>query len=105
MISILKLSLLFDTPISQILALYLYFEGAKNIHVLQVLILVFGGGLRFLTGVQHLDLDLNMVNSVYQLSPESFRALASLDHTFLGGAGRGVGVGLDQILISLSSKL
>ena len=44
-----------------ILALYLDFEDAKNIHVLQVLIWGFGGHWRFLTGVLHLDLDLDMV--------------------------------------------
>ena len=35
----------------QILALYLDFEGTKNIHVLKVLISGFGGGWSFLTGV------------------------------------------------------
>ena len=45
----------------QIVALYLDFEGAKNIHVLQVLIGGFGGGLKFLTRVWHLDLDMNKV--------------------------------------------
>ena len=45
----------------QILALYLDFEGAKNIHVLQVLIWGFGGCWRFLTGVYHLEIDLDMV--------------------------------------------
>ena len=44
----------------QILALYLDFEGAKNIHVLYVFIWGFGGCWRFLTGVWHLDLDLDM---------------------------------------------
>ena len=33
------------------LALYLDFEGAKNIYVLEVLIWGFGGHWRFLTGV------------------------------------------------------
>ena len=45
----------------QIWALYLDFEGAKNIHVLEVLIWGFRGNWRFLTGVLHLDLDLDMV--------------------------------------------
>ena len=45
----------------RILAIYLYFEGAKNIHVIEVLIWCFGGHWRFLTGVWHLGLDLNMV--------------------------------------------
>ena len=55
------LSLVFDIPMIRILALYLDFEGAKNIHVLQVLIWGFGGCWRFLTGVWHLDLDMEMV--------------------------------------------
>ena len=45
----------------QILALYLDFEGANNIHLLEVLISGFGGCWRFLTGVWLLDLDLDMV--------------------------------------------
>ena len=46
----------------QILALYLDFEGAKNIHVLLVLIWGSGGGWTSLTGVWHLHLDIDMVN-------------------------------------------
>ena len=46
----------------QILALYLDFEGAKNVHVLTVLILGFGGDWRFPTWVWHNDLDLDMVS-------------------------------------------
>ena len=45
----------------QIFALPLDFECAKNITVLKVLIFVFGGYWRLLTGVWHLDLDLDMV--------------------------------------------
>ena len=45
----------------QILALYLDFGGAKNIHVLKVLIWGFDEHWRFLTWVWNLDLDLNMV--------------------------------------------
>ena len=45
----------------QILTPYLDFEGAKNIHVLKVLIWGFGGHWRVLTGIPHLDLDLDMV--------------------------------------------
>ena len=41
-------------------AYYLGFEGAKILHVIQVLILGFGGCWRFLTRVWHLDLDLDM---------------------------------------------
>ena len=48
----------------QIVALYLYFEGAKDIHVLEVLIWGFGGCWRFMTGVWHLDLDLDMVTGL-----------------------------------------
>ena len=48
----------------QILALSLDFEGAKNIQVLEVLISGFGGCWRFLTGVWHLDLDLDMVDDL-----------------------------------------
>ena len=48
----------------QILALSLDFEGAKNVHVLEVLILGFGGGWRFLTGGWHLDLDSDMVTGL-----------------------------------------
>ena len=55
-------SLVFGTSIRQILALCLDFEDAKNIHVLQVLILGFRGHWRFLTRVRHLELDLDMVN-------------------------------------------
>merc|ERR1712082_419126 len=48
-------SLVSDIPMIQILALYLDFEGAKNIHVLYVLIWGFGGRWRFLMGVWHFD--------------------------------------------------
>ena len=41
------------------MGLHLDFEGAKNIHVLYVLIWGFVGQWRFLTGVWHLDLDLD----------------------------------------------
>merc|ERR1712081_81577 len=56
--------LVFGTPIFQILALYLDFEGAKNIHVLQVLIWGSGGCWSFLTGVWHLDIDLDMITGL-----------------------------------------
>ena len=48
----------------QVLALYLDFEGAKNIHVLEVQIGGFGGQWRFLTGVCYLNLDLDMVTGL-----------------------------------------
>ena len=44
--------------------LYLGFEGAKNIHALQVLIWGYGGCWRILHGVLHLDLDVHMVNGL-----------------------------------------
>ena len=44
-----------------ILAPYLEFEGAQNIHVLKVLIWGFGGRRSFLLGVWYLDLDLDIV--------------------------------------------
>ena len=40
----------------QNLAVYLYSEGAKNIHVLKVLIWGFRGYWMIMTGVLHLDL-------------------------------------------------
>ena len=43
--------MVFDTDMFPISALYLDFEGAKNIHVLYILILGFGGHWRFLTGI------------------------------------------------------
>ena len=49
----------------KILPLYFDFEGAKNIHVLEVLIWGFGGHWRFLTWVWHLDLELNLVNGYW----------------------------------------
>ena len=61
LILILILSLVFDTPIFQLLDLYLDFEGAKNILVHNVLIWGFGGRLRLLTGIWYLDLDLDIV--------------------------------------------
>ena len=48
----------------QISALYLEFEGAKNIHVLHVLIWGFGGRWRFLVVGWHLDLDLDIVKGL-----------------------------------------
>ena len=46
------------------LALPLDFEGAKNIHVLLVLIWGFGGHWRFLTGVWHPDIDLDLITGL-----------------------------------------
>ena len=47
-----------------ILTLYIKFEGAKNIHVLEVLILGFGEYWRFLTGVWYPDNVLDMVTGL-----------------------------------------
>ena len=57
-------SLAFGTPKILIVVLYLGFECPKNIHVLKVLILGFEGCWSFLTGVLHLDLDLDMVTGL-----------------------------------------
>ena len=57
-------SLVFGTPMFLIVALYSDFVSAKNIHILKVLILSFGGVWRFLTRILHLDLELDMVNGV-----------------------------------------
>ena len=53
-------SLVFYSTTLQISALYQDFEGAKNTHILQVLIWGFGEGWRFLIKVWHLNLDLDM---------------------------------------------
>ena len=57
-------SLVFDTPMIQILALYLDLEGAKNIQVLYVPIRGFRGCWSFLTRVWNLDLDLDVVTNI-----------------------------------------
>ena len=54
-------SLVVGRSVFQILALYLDFEGAKNINVLKVLIWGFVGLWRFPTGVLHSDIDFGMV--------------------------------------------
>ena len=56
--------LVFYTSIFQILYQYLDFEGAKNIHVLEVLIWGFRGCWRLLIGVWHLDVDLDIVTGL-----------------------------------------
>ena len=58
-------SLVFGNTIFQILALYLDFKGAKNIHVLQVLIWGFGGCWRLLTGALHPGIDSNIVTGLW----------------------------------------
>ena len=57
-------SLVFDATMIRILTLYLYFEGAKNFDVHEVLIWGFGGCWRFLTRVWHLNLNLDMVTGL-----------------------------------------
>ena len=50
----------FYTQMFQIFTLYLHFEGSTNFHDLEVLILVFYGGCRFLTRILHLGLYLGI---------------------------------------------
>ena len=59
----------------QILALNLDFEGAKNIHVLGVLIWGLGGYWMFLTLIWHLDLDLDMVTGLWYNHIQNFGSL------------------------------
>ena len=61
---------------SKLFALYLDFEGAKNIHVLYVLIWGFGGCWRFLTGVWNLHLDLDMVTGLWYTHDSNFGSLS-----------------------------
>ena len=63
-------------PMSQILALYLYFEGTKKINVLEVLILGFRGCRMFLTGVWYLCLGLDMVTGLSYTYVPSFVSLS-----------------------------
>ena len=58
-----SLSRVFNTPILQILALYLDFESANNILVLYSLIWCFSGHW-LLTVVRYLHLDLDMVTGL-----------------------------------------
>ena len=66
----------FDTPMIQILAFYLDFEAAKNTNVLYVLLWGFGGCWRFLTGVWHLDLDLDMATGLWYTFVPNFGSLS-----------------------------
>ena len=110
-------TLIFDTLIIfQIWALYHDFEGAKNTHVLDVLIWGFGGYWRFLTGVWNLDLDLDMVKNLAWIFSEVLIMLRSVkaqiqgvsksrissDKLVLGGWGR-VWSGLDSAKIRFGS--
>ena len=57
-------------------ALYLDSEGAKNINVFEVLIWGFRGCWRFLTGVWDLDLDSDMVSSLFHPHVPVFCSIA-----------------------------
>ena len=59
----------------EVLALYLDFEGEKNICVLQVLIWGYGGCWRLLTGVCHLDLDLDWLRNLAWIFLDVFISL------------------------------
>ena len=67
-------SLAFDSPMFQIFSLYLDFKAAKKIHV----ILFIGGHCRFLSGVWHLDLGLNMVTSLWYNHDSNFGSILIL---------------------------
>ena len=56
--------------------LYLDSEGAKNIHVLQILIWSFGRCWMFLTWVWHLDLDFDMATGLWYTQLLSFGSLS-----------------------------
>ena len=60
----------------QILALYIDFESANNIHVLKVLCLGFEGHWRFLTWVWQLHLDLNLVTCLQYTHDQNFGSLS-----------------------------
>ena len=63
----------------EILVLYLNIEGAKNIHVLKVLIWGFGGCWRFLTGIWHPDLDLDMFSNLSLIFTEVLISLRTVE--------------------------
>ena len=62
----------------QNLALYLDLEGAKIIHVLSVLIIIYGGCWRFLTGVWHLDHVLDGLRDLAWIFPNVLITLGSV---------------------------
>ena len=70
-----KWSLVFATPRFRILALYLDFEVAKNIHVLEVLIWGFVGRWRFLTWVFYADNDSDTFNGLWCTQIPNFGSL------------------------------
>ena len=57
------------------LTIYIDFEGAKNIYVLLVLIWGSGRCWRFLTGVWHLHLDLDIITGLYFIHDPNFGSL------------------------------
>ena len=69
-------SLVFDTPLTRISALYLDFKVSKNTNVLKVLICGFGGCWRFLTWVWHPDIDLDMVTGLWYTHILNFGSLS-----------------------------
>ena len=69
-------SLVFVSYIFQNLALYLDFKDAKNIRVLDVLIWGYGGCWRFLTGVSHPDIDVDMVTGFCFIHIPNFGSLS-----------------------------
>ena len=79
-------SLVFDTPILQRLSLYLHFEGAKNICSFKFWYGAledagcswwgFWGKCGFLTGVWHLDLDLDIVTVLWYTHALNFGSLS-----------------------------
>ena len=60
----------------QILSLYFEFEGAKNIHVHEFLILGFGGHLKFLMRVRYRNLYLDMVTGLWYTHVLNFGSLS-----------------------------
>ena len=69
-------SMVFDTTLIQTLALYLDFEGAKNILVFFSLDQSFGGCWIFLIGVWYLHLDLNMFTGIWYTLVPNFPSLS-----------------------------
>ena len=65
-------SLVLDTLMIQILALYLDFEEANNINILWVLICDFGEHWKSLPGVWDVDLDLDMVTCLWYTNIPNF---------------------------------
>ena len=69
------MSLVFDTPMFQILALYINIEGAKNIHVIWVLTCGLWGHGGFLTRVWQDDLDQDMGTGLWCTLDPNFGCL------------------------------